>query len=188
MLRIPYVIVHPGSYVEGTELQGLKRIVTAVNQVHRKSKGIAAQILLEPTAGQGTSLGCKFEHLRHVLENIRAPERVDVCLDTCHVFAAGYPLAPKKEYRDTMQEFNDLVGVGRIKAFHLNDSKKPFGSRVDRHEHIGRGHLGEEPFAHLLKDRRFIKVPMYLETPKGDEDGTDLDKINLATLRRLAGK
>ena len=124
--------------------------------------------------------------LRQVLDGVRDPDRLGVCFDTCHVFAAGYPLGTEKDYRSTMREFNKLIGVKRIKAFHLNDSKTKFGSRVDRHEHIGRGEMGRAPFRLLLRDRRFRRVPMYLETRKGEERGIELDVINLRTLRRLA--
>jgi len=185
-LGIPYVVLHPGSYIEGTETAGLKRIIRALDRVHRRTKTVAARCLLETTAGQGTSLGCRFEHLAAILEGVKEPDRLGVCFDTCHVFAAGYPLATEKEYKTTMRAFNKLIGVKRIKAFHLNDSKRPLGARVDRHEHIGRGFLGLRPFRRLLSDRRFRRTPMYLETPKGREKGRELDAINLQTLRRLA--
>jgi len=184
-LGIPQVVLHPGSYISGTEAAGLKRVVLALNAVHRQTRGIAAECLLETTAGQGTSLGCRFEHLAAILDGVKEPDRLGVCFDTCHVFAAGYPLATMREYRATMRQFNQLIGLARIKAFHLNDSKRPLGSRVDRHEHIGRGLLGLESFRRLLRDRRFRKTPMYLETPKGREDGENLDAVNLRTLRGL---
>jgi deoxyribonuclease-4 len=187
-LGIPYVVLHPGAYIEGTEAAGLKRIVRAIDQIHRRTDGLSSQCLLETTAGQGSSLGCKFEHLATILDGVKQPDLLGVCVDTCHIFAAGYPLQKEDEYKATFSRFNKLVGVKKIKAFHLNDSKKPFGSRVDRHEHIGRGTLGVEPFRHLLNDRRFRKTPMYLETPKGDHKGKSWDAINLRKLRRLAPK
>jgi deoxyribonuclease-4 len=120
---------------------------------------------------------------------VKRPERVGVCIDTCHAFAAGYPLDPKKAYGATIRELDRVVGLAQVKAFHLNDSKREFGSRVDRHEHIGRGKMGPEPFRHLLSDRRFRKLPMYLETPKGKNDeGDDWDAVNLRVLKELMGK
>jgi len=184
-LGIPYVVIHPGAYTTTSEAAGLKRIIRAIDRAHAKTRGITAQCLLETTAGQGTNLGWRFEHLAAILDGVKNPDRLGVCFDTCHVFAAGYPLATAKQYRATMNEFDALIGLKRIKAFHLNDSKRELGSRVDRHEHIGRGHLGLEPFRRLLGDRRFRKTPMYLETPKGTEDGRSLDVINLETLRAL---
>jgi len=188
MLGIPYVVLHPGAYIEGTEAAGLKRIVRAVDQIHRRTSSLSSQCLLETTAGQGSSLGCKFEHLAAILDGVKQPDLLGVCVDTCHIFAAGYPLQQEEDYKATFSAFNKLVGVKKIKAFHLNDSKKPFGSRVDRHEHIGQGTLGVEPFRHLLNDRRFQKTPMYLETPKGDRNGKPWDIINLQKLRRLVRK
>ena len=131
-------------------------------------------------------MGWRFEQLAALLDGVEDGDRLGVCFDTCHVFAAGYPLAGLKQYQSTMREFNRTVGVSRIKAIHLNDSKRPLGSRVDRHEHIGKGCLGPAPFRHLLNDRRFRKTPMYLETPKGLRRGVEWDVINLRTLRKLA--
>jgi deoxyribonuclease-4 len=188
LLGIPYVVVHPGAHKEGTEAGGIRLVARALNQLHRRTPESAAQILLETTAGQGTSVGCRFEHLASILDKTRRLDRVGACFDTCHVFAAGYRLAPRSAYYATMRQFDQLIGLERIKAFHLNDSKRPLDSRVDRHEHIGRGHLGLEPFRYLLRDRRFNRTPMYLETPKGEEGGEDLDVINLRTLRSLAAR
>jgi len=188
LLGIPDVVMHPGSYTTSTESRGLKRIIRALNEVHKQTRGCQAHCLLETTAGQGTNLGWKFEHLATILDGVRDPDRLAVCVDTCHVFAAGYPMATEKEYKATMRSFNKLIGVKQIKAFHLNDSLKEFGSRVDRHAHIGRGRMGLEPFRFLLNDRRFRKIPMYMETPKGKEKGKELDAINLKTLRGLIAK
>ncbi len=185
LLAIPYVVAHPGAFTTSTESRGLKRIVRGLNEVHRQTKGCTARCLLETTAGQGSNLGWKFEHLAAILDGARDPERLGICFDTCHVFAAGYPMDTEKNYKATMRDFNKLIGVKQIKAFHMNDSLKPLGSRVDRHAGIGRGEMGLEPFRFLLNDRRFRKVPMYLETPKGEERGKDLDVINLRTLRQL---
>ncbi len=183
-LEIPYVVTHPGAYTTGTESAGIRRLVDAVDEVHARTAEIPTECLLETTAGQGTALGWRFEQFAEVLGRVREPDRLGFCFDTCHVFAAGYPLAPKKAYLATLRQFDRLVGLHRIRAFHLNDSRRELGSRVDRHEHIGRGELGPEPFRLLLADRRFRRVPMYLETPKGDRNGTDWDILNLRTLRR----
>ncbi len=144
---------------------------------------LKARCLLETTAGQGTALGWRFEQFAAILDRLKQPERLGLCFDTCHVFAAGYPMGTRKEYLATMAAFDRLVGLDRIKAFHLNDSRRELGSRIDRHEHIGRGRLGLEPFRLLLSDPRFRDVPMYLETPKGEENGEDLDVVNLRMLR-----
>ena len=185
LLGIPYVVTHPGAYTTSSEKAGIRRIIQALNEVHRQTRGLAAECLLETTAGQGSCLGCRFEQLAAMLDGVKDPERLGICFDTCHVFAAGYAMGTEKDYRRTMREFNRLIGVKRIRAFHLNDSKAKFGSRVDRHAHIGRGEMGLEPFRLLLADRRFRKVPMYLETPKGTENGEDLDVMNLNVLRGL---
>lgn len=186
-LGIPYVVTHPGSYTHSTPGRGTRRIIRALNRIHKETRGMAVECLLETTAGQGTSLGWRFEHLARIIEGLREPDRIGVCLDTCHVFAAGYRMGKRDEYEETLGSLDEAVGLGRIKAFHLNDSARELGSRVDRHAHIGRGQMGLEPFLHLLSDPRFQSVPMYLETPKGQEDGVDLDAINLKTLRDLAG-
>lgn len=185
-LGIPYVVTHPGAYTTGTQQQGLQNVIRALDAIDAQARGLRTRCLLETTAGQGTALGWQFEHLAIILEGVKEPDRLGVCFDTCHVFAAGYPLGTMKEYRATLQKFDRLVGLELIKAFHLNDSLRELGSRVDRHEHIGRGHLGLEAFRHLLSDQRFSNVPMYLETPKGEENGVDLDQINLHVLRGLA--
>ena len=185
-LGIVYVVSHPGAHTTSSEEAGLQRIIDALDEIHSQTPNVKAKVLLENTAGQGSCLGCKFEQLAVVLNGVKERDRLGgVCFDTCHAFAAGYPLAGEAEYKATMKAFDKAVGLKRIKAFHLNDSKKGLGSRVDRHDHIGRGLLGLEPFRLLLSDRRFSKVPMYLETPKGEENGENLDAINLRTLRGL---
>lgn len=188
MLGLRYLVTHPGSAVDGDEVSGIKRIANAINEVHRRCPGFRVQILLETTAGQGTSLGHRFEHLGQIIALLDEPQRVGVCMDTCHVFAAGYALAPEAEYRATFREFDRLVGMKRLRAFHLNDSLKPFASRVDRHAHIGQGHLGLEPFRLLVNDPRFQNRPMILETPKEDEANDDMDAVNLRVLRRLVAR
>jgi deoxyribonuclease-4 len=183
------VVMHPGAFVTSTEEAGLARIVAALDEAHRRTAGFQTPTLLETTAGQGSNLGHRFEHLGRIIDNCTASERIGVCVDTCHIFAAGYPITTADDYAATMAEFDRLIGIPRIRAFHLNDSVKDFGSRVDRHAKIGAGKLGLEPFRHLLNDPRFAQVPMYMETPKGEEDGEQLDAINLRTLRGLiAGK
>jgi deoxyribonuclease-4 len=187
-LGIPYVVLHPGAWTTSDEAAGIRQVIRALNEVHRQFRDEGTQCLLETTAGQGTTLGWRFEQLAEMLDGVHDPNRLGVCLDTCHIFAAGYPLGTEKDYQQTMNEFDRLIGVKRIKAFHLNDSKRELGSRVDRHDHIGRGKMGVAPFRHLMSDSRFRKVPMYLETPKGEEKGKELDVINLQKLRRMVGK
>jgi deoxyribonuclease-4 len=186
-LGLRYLVTHPGAHVDSGEEAGLRRVAQALDEVHARCSGFRVQVLLETTAGQGTSLGHRFEHLASILSQVAEPDRLGVCLDTCHVFAAGYALAPEKEYRATLRAFDKLIGLRRLRAFHLNDSLKPAGSRVDRHAHIGRGLLGLEPFRLLLNDPRFRARPMVLETPKDDPDEGDMDAVNLATLRGLLG-
>lgn len=178
------VVVHPGSFVSSSEEEGLQRIADALNEIHARLPELDAQTWLETTAGQGTNLGHRFEHLAWIIEHVDEAERLGVCVDTCHIFAAGYPLKTPQEYRQTMKSFDEIVGLERIRAFHLNDSKKEFGSRVDRHEHIGEGFLGLEPFRNLLNDPRFSKLPMYLETPK-EEGEKEMDPVNMQVLRSL---
>jgi deoxyribonuclease-4 len=184
-LGIPYLVTHPGAYTTSSEEQGIAAVVRALDEVHRQTRGIATKCLLETTAGQGSCLGHRFEQLAAILNGVQDPDRLGICVDTCHIFAAGYPLGTTKEYKATMRSLDKTVGIAMVRAIHVNDSAKPLGSRVDRHAHIGRGHLGKEAFRFLLNDRRFRRVPMYLETPKGMEKGKNLDAINLRTLRSL---
>ncbi|MEM1303412.1 MAG: deoxyribonuclease IV [Planctomycetota bacterium] len=180
------LVAHPGSYTTSSEEAGLARIAAGLDEVHRQTPDAATPILLETTAGQGSNLGHRFEQLASILDQVADPDRVGVCFDTCHVFAAGYAMETAKEYKATMASLNKSVGAKLVKAFHLNDSLKPFGSRKDRHASIGEGEMGLAPFEHLLKDRRFKKTPMYLETPKGvTETGEDWDAVNLRVLRGL---
>lgn len=187
-LGIAYVVTHPGSYTTSTPQAGIRHAIRALNQILRRTRGIRARCLLETTAGQGTCLGWRFEHLAAILDGVREPERLGVCFDTCHVFAAGYPLGTPELYAATLDRFDELVGLARIRAFHLNDSRGNLGSRIDRHAHIGQGQMGLEPFRLLLNDARFRSVPMYLETPKGRQGDVDFDVINLQTLRGLVGR
>jgi deoxyribonuclease-4 len=187
-LGIPYVVTHPGAYTTSSEEAGIAAVVRALDEVHRQTRGIKAKCLLETTAGQGSCLGCRFEHLAAMIDGVQDPDRLGICVDTCHIFAAGYPISTEKDYRATMRALDRTVGLKLVKAFHLNDSVKGLGSRVDRHAHIGRGTIGKEGFRLLLNDRRFRNVPMYLETPKGNPDeqkAGKFDAMNLRTLRRL---
>ncbi|WP_262022542.1 deoxyribonuclease IV [Blastopirellula sp. J2-11] len=184
-LGIPYVVVHPGAFVDSSEAEGIAAVVKALDEVIEATMDLDSICLLETTAGQGSCLGHTFEHLGAMLDGVKKKDRVGVCLDTCHIFAAGYPIGTEKEYETTWKQFESLIGLDKLKAIHLNDSKKPLGSRVDRHEHIGEGCLGIEPFRLLVNDARFEQMPMYLETPKGEEEGETFDTRNLATLRRL---
>lgn len=187
-LGLDGVVMHPGSFVTSSEELGQQRIIQGLNEAHRRTAGFRCQYWLETTAGQGTNLGYRFEQISFVLDGVRAPERLGVCIDSCHIFAAGYALQSASEYAATMEEFDRIIGLDRIRAWHLNDSKKPIGSRVDRHEHIGEGFLGLEPFRHIVNDARFADIPMHLETEKGERDGVNLDAMNLATLQSLVKK
>lgn len=184
-LGISGVVTHPGAYTTSSEQAGIAAVVRALDEIDRQLGRAKVAVLLENTAGQGTCLGWRFEHLARIIAGVKNPDRLAVCIDTCHTHAAGYPLAPKKAYLATFRELDAVVGLDRVRAFHLNDSQKPLGARVDRHAHIGRGHLGLEPFGYLLNDRRFRRLPMYLETPKETLDGQEMDVVNLRTLRGL---
>ncbi len=184
-LGLDGVVVHPGAAMDGTELAGLKQIVRGVKECLKRTKGLSVQVWLEATAGQGSSLGCKFEHLAYILQNVDRPERMGVCIDTCHIFAAGYPLNTEEECEQTFAKLDEVVGLDKVRAFHLNDSKKDLGTRVDRHDHIGEGKIGLTAFRWLLNDPRFQSHPMYLETKKEKRDGEEMDAVNMRTLRSL---
>lgn len=185
-LDIPYLVTHPGSHNGDSEAKGIKRVIRALNVIHRRTKDFAVRTLIETTAGQGTNLGYRFEQLAQIIHGVFNSERMGVCFDTCHAFAAGYDLTSDEGYHRTFDQIKETVALQSIQCFHLNDSYKPFGSRVDRHAGIGMGEMGAEPFRRLVNDKRFFHVPMIIETPKGqDEQGRDLDQINLAALRRL---
>ncbi|WP_417849837.1 deoxyribonuclease IV [Thalassoglobus sp.] len=185
MLGLSGVVMHPGSYVDSSEEEGLAKVIEGLNEAHRRTPGLKVQTWVEATAGQGTNLGYKFEHLGQILQHAEDGERFGVCVDTCHIFAAGYGLKTESEYNETMQQLDDHVGIKNVKAFHLNDSKKEQGSRVDRHDHIGEGFLGLEPFRFVVNDPRFAGLPMYLETKKEKRDGEEMDAVNLRTLKSL---
>jgi deoxyribonuclease-4 len=191
-LGLDGLVMHPGSHTSGSEEEGLELIVDALRLLLAERPRARTKVILEHTAGQGTNLGHRFEHLAYIIDGLKGSRRLGVCVDTCHLLTAGYDICSEAGYHDTFREFDRLVGLGRIKVFHLNDSKKPCGSRVDRHEHIGNGCLGLEPFRRLLNDPRFLSLPMLLETPKLEtpesrrrSDLDPWDARNLRTLRKL---
>jgi len=184
-LGIDKVVMHPGSHLADTPEAGLARVAEAFDRLFDEVPQFEGRVLLETTAGQGTNLGRTFGELQAILSGSRHPARFGVCFDTCHTFAAGYDIATEAGYRDTMEQFDRIIGIGRLQCFHFNDSRKGLGSRVDRHEHIGQGALGLNPFRFILNDPRFAAIPKILETPKGDND--EMDAVNLALLRGLAG-
>ena len=184
-LGLPGLVIHPGSHVGSGEEAGLARIAAALDKVHARLPGYGVQIWLEITAGQGYHLGYRFEQLRAMIDGVQEPERLGVCFDTAHAFAAGYEQRTREGYEATWAAFDEVLGLERLKAVHLNDSKRELGSRVDRHEHIGQGELGLEPFRFLLNDPRFYGLPMSLETDKGPD--LEEDRENLAVLRSLIG-
>lgn len=186
-LGIPYLVMHPGAHVGAGEEAGLKKIAQAINHIHARTKGFKTKVALENTAGQGSQVGYKLEHLARLLDLIKDPDRVAVCIDTCHIFAAGYDIRTQAGYNRTIKELDKTIGIERVKVFHVNDCKKGLGCRVDRHEHIGQGGIGLEAFRLLMNDDRFKDVPKILETPK-TKDGDEYDLMNLATLRGLVGK
>jgi deoxyribonuclease-4 len=184
-LGITELVLHPGAHKGEGEEAGLRRIASALDEVHRRTEGSNVRIDLETTAGQGTSPGHRFEQLGAVFDRVEHPERLGVCADTCHIFAAGYRLGTREEYHETIDRLDRSVGLDRLRIWHLNDSCRECGSRVDRHAAIGAGCMGLEPFRNLVNDPRFRDLPMILETPKGTEDGEDLDARNARILRGL---
>ena len=182
-LGLPYLIFHPGAHLGSGEDAGLKKIADSINVLLKKADGFKLMLLLETTAGQGTHLGYRFEHLSEIIKMVDEKEKIGVCLDTCHIFAAGYDISNEYGYKKTFEDFNKIIGIDRLKAFHINDSKKGLGSRVDRHEHIGKGRIGLTAFRLLLNDSRFKNIPMIIETPKGKTMMED--KRNLSVLRML---
>ena len=184
LLGIPYLVTHPGAHLGTGEDAGLKRVARAMDVIHQR---VPAGVItcLEITAGQGTSLGYKLEHLAVIIEKTRAGDRLGVCLDTAHLFAAGYDFRGRK-YAKFRKQLDSLIGIDRVKVLHLNDSKKDLGSRVDRHDHIGIGKIGLEGFKPFVREKAFKQIPKILETPKEKhEDGRDWDVVNLETLRSL---
>jgi deoxyribonuclease IV len=182
-LGIRFLVTHPGSHTGSGEDAGLRRVSEALNQLHDKLPDLNVMTLLETTAGQGTNLGASFEHLAIIYAGVEDKSRVGYCLDTCHIFAAGYDFRTPETYSETMSTFDQLLGIENLRAIHLNDSKHDLGSRRDRHEHIGQGFIGLEGFRQLVNDECLKDVPGLLETKKGDDLQEDIE--NLATLRSL---
>ena len=188
-LRLEYVVVHPGSASDDDEETALKRVAAAVDVAISTVPKLKTMLLLETTAGQGKSVGHRFAQLGGILKRAKKRRNVGVCLDTCHVFAAGYALLAKTDYKQTMKEFEEEIGLEQLKMLHVNDSVKGLGTRVDRHAHIGMGSIGLEGFRNILSDKRLKELPMLLETPKGiNPEGFEWDSINLKMMRDLASR
>lgn len=187
-LGLSYLVTHPGAHTGSGVEAGVERVAAAIDVVHERCAGFKVRVLLETTAGSGTTLGAKFEELAAIRNRVQDASRIGVCLDTCHVFAAGYPLGTDAEYRATFEQFDNVIGLSNLKLFHVNDSARELGSRVDRHAGLGLGHIGLEPFRRLVTDSRFKRLPMILETPKEDDDGREMDPVNLAILRGFLPK
>ncbi|HEY0373063.1 MAG TPA: deoxyribonuclease IV [Thermoanaerobaculia bacterium] len=185
-LGIHAVVLHPGAHLGASADTGIDQIARCLDQIHAAIPNHRVVTLLETAAGQGTCVGCTFEELGQMLKLVDDPKRVGICFDTCHVFAAGYEMRTYDAYERTMDEMLTHVGLENVGAFHLNDSKKPLGARVDRHTHIGEGELGLEPFRFLLNDPRFARLPKVIETPKPHETESDIQ--NLRVLRSLIGE
>lgn len=183
-LGIAHVILHPGSHMGLGEDNGLRRIAQGINTVLQRLPDTPCQLVLETTAGQGSNVGYRFEHLAKIADMVQREEKLGFCFDTCHVFAAGYDLRTTMAYQDTIRAFDKTIGLRHLWVIHLNDSKKALGSHVDRHEHIGAGAIGIETFRLIMNDPRFKAVPKMLETPK-PEGLIDYDHINLERLRAL---
>ena len=181
LLQMDYLVMHPGSHLGAGEDAGLKLIAESLAMCFDQRPDGKVRILLETTAGQGTNLGYRFEQIAELIHLVDCDERIGVCVDTCHIFAAGYDFSTPDKYRHVFEEFDRIVGLDRIYAFHFNDSKKNLGSRVDRHEHIGEGLIGSEPFRFLMDDDRFRNVPAILETPGGlDDHARNLNALHKA--------
>jgi deoxyribonuclease-4 len=182
-LGLSHLVTHPGAHVGAGEAWGIDRIAAALKRILERTASYRVKIALETTAGQGSTLGHRFQHLRDILAGCGSSEQVVVCMDTCHVFAAGYDIRTEEGYDSVMAEFDQIVGLERLEVLHFNDSKRAFGSRVDRHEHIGQGHIGKAGFRWFLNDPRLGQVPKLLETPK--ENQGEADRRNLRVLRSL---
>jgi deoxyribonuclease IV len=177
LLGIPHLNFHPGSHGGQGEKDGTKLIAESLNICHDKTKDYKVTSMLEATAGQGTTLGYQFEQLQEIIDLVEDKKRMTVCIDTAHIFAAGYNIRDSKEYKKVIKGFDNIIGLNRLKCFHMNDSKKELGSRVDRHEHIGKGFIGKEGFANIMNDKKLEKIPKILETPKGKEMKEDVKNI-----------
>jgi deoxyribonuclease-4 len=185
-LGVEYLNFHPGAHMGQGERDGIKFIAESLNIIHEQTRGYRVKSVLEASAGQGSALGYRFEQLRQIIELVEEQERMAVCIDTCHIFAAGYDISTEKGYEQTFEEFDEIIGLDRLVAFHVNDSKRERGSRVDRHTHIGQGQIGIEGFRLLMNDPRFVKIPKILETPKGPDMKEDVE--NMQVLRGLMKK
>ena len=184
-LGVDYLNFHPGAHMGRGEKEGIERIAESLNMIHTRTKGFRVKSVIESTAGQGTALGYKFEQLKDMIDLVDEQERMAVCIDTCHIFAAGYDIVSEEGYHRTFREFDDIIGLDRLVAFHVNDSKRELGSRVDRHEHVGKGKIGLEGFRLIMNDERFVNIPKILETPKSDDMHEDVE--NMAVLKGLIG-
>lgn len=182
-LGVDAVVLHPGAHMGAGVNAGLDQIARSLDQIHAQIPNHQVVTLLETAAGQGSCLGCSFEELGTILDRVDDRARIGVCADTCHIFASGYDIRTRDGYERTIEQLDEHVGIANVGAFHLNDSKKPLGSRVDRHEHIGKGEIGIEGFRLVLNDARFARIPKLLETPKTIE--TESDRMNIGLLRSL---
>ncbi len=180
-LGIGWVVTHMGAHLNTGEEAGLEALIGSVRRLLEETDGLASGIAMETTAGQGTGLGYLFEHLATVIEGSGGSPRLGVCLDTCHIFAAGYDIRDADCFKETLDRFDATIGLDRLKAIHVNDAKKPLGSRVDRHEHLGKGEVGEEAFRLLVNEPRLAAIPLVLETPESET----MHKVNLEYLRGL---
>jgi len=185
-LGLPFTVMHPGAHLGAGESEGIKQIIRGLDEVFSLTRRSKARIALENTAGQGSYLGNRLEHLAAIFDGVRKPERLAICLDTAHLFAAGYDIRTAKGWNQTMRQLDSLLGLNQVVAFHLNDSKTDLSSQVDRHAHIGQGKIGLEGFRAAVNDSRFKNHPACLETPKSDDLHEDI--LNLKRLRSLVGK
>jgi deoxyribonuclease IV len=186
LLEIPHLNFHPGAHLGLGEDEGIKLIAESLNVIHSSTPGYKVTSMIETTAGQGSSVGYKFEHMRKIIDLVDEKNRMTVCIDTAHIFAAGYDIKNASKYKQVMNEFDNIIGLDRLKCIHMNDSKKILGSRVDRHENIGKGFIGIEGFINIMNDKRIEHIPKILETPKGKEQSEDL--VNLNVLKSLIKK
>ena len=183
-LEIRHLIFHPGAHTTLDRKESLRLVADSLNYAHKETEGTNLMTLIEATAGQGTTVGSSFEEIAEIISGVKDKKRVGVCIDTCHIFAAGYDIRTRDDYEKTMSNFDKIIGFEKLHAVHLNDAKKPLNSHVDRHEHIGKGEIGKEAFGFIMNDDRFSKIPKILETPKG-ENGYEMDIVNLRALREL---
>lgn len=179
ILDIPYLNFHPGAHGGQGEKEGIKIIAESINFAHSETKNFQVKSMLELTAGQGTNLGYRFEHIAEIIDLVEDKNRMAVCIDTAHIFAAGYDIRTPEAYEKTMSEFDKIIGFDKLKLLHMNDSKKELGSRKDRHEHIGKGFIGLQGFANIMNDKRIGNIPKILETPKGKEQTEDIENLKI---------